>query len=596
LIKLDLPAIVDLPKYAGESEYPREFYANLEFRSLIVELGVSSPEAQQDLWVKCSRDILFWVNTFIYTYDPRLDPNVIPFISYPFQDKIILDVQDAIIDGEDYLIKKSRDMGLTWICLIVTLHFFIFKDRQSFLLLSRKEEMVDKTGDLDALMPKLDFMIEFLPKWMVSVDRRSMHLKNKLNGSVFDGDTMTADAGRGGRRTAVVQDEFASIVNGEAVNASTSSVTNCRIVPSTTKGRGTEFYKMESLKGIRKIICHWWLHPEKVKGAYRTIDGKLRSIWYDWMDGRNSRRIMAQEVDIDDGAAESQFFDATKIEHFRKNVARSPFNRGELKYERDDISDVTFMKSNTGRLLLWLYLGMDGFPHDDRRYVIGVDVSMGTGASNSVASILDEKTHDKVGEFATNTLTPAEFAKVVVALGRFFKGSAEEAFVLWEANGPGYIFGTEMQELNYSNFYYHTDDKSEKRKESDKPGWYSTKPGKINLLSQYQNAIESEPPMLVNYSLEAIEELEYYVYGKNGSVVHSQSDTTTDLSDTSANHGDRVIADSLAWKGIIVLQGSVYKPKEVTKTIDPNRAIPNTLSWRIKKYEEAQEEKSYGYC
>ena len=314
----------------------------------MIELAGSSDDMRADMWIKSSRDILFWVNTFIYTYDPRLDPNVIPFISYPFQDEIILEIQEAIIIGEDQLIKKARDMGLTWICLIVMLHFWVFKDMQSFLLLSRKEEMVDKKGDLDALMPKLDFMIQFLPKWMCVPDRLSMHLSNKLNGSVFDGDTMTADAGRGGRRTAVLQDEFASIANGEAVNASTSSVTNCRLIPSTSKGRGTEFYKMESLSGIRKIICHWWLHPEKVKGLYKTIEGKIRSIWYDWMDGRCSRRIMAQEVDIDDGAAESQFFNAQKIEFFRNNVAKLPYSRGELKYERDIIDEVDFMCSDTG--------------------------------------------------------------------------------------------------------------------------------------------------------------------------------------------------------------------------------------------------------
>jgi len=54
--------------------------------------------------------------------------------------------------------------------------------------------------------------------------------------------------------------------------------------------------------------------------------------------------------------------------------------------------------------------------------VVAVDISAGTGASNSVIVVGDKKTGEKVAEFASPYLKPHELAKLAVAIGKWFKG------------------------------------------------------------------------------------------------------------------------------------------------------------------------------
>ena len=65
------------------------------------------------------RDILFAFNVFFWTFDPRTKEKDLPFITYDFQDKAILEINDAIDKQEDLFADKSRDMGVSWIVLCV---------------------------------------------------------------------------------------------------------------------------------------------------------------------------------------------------------------------------------------------------------------------------------------------------------------------------------------------------------------------------------------------------------------------------------------------------------------------------------------------
>jgi hypothetical protein len=94
--------------YAG---VPKNFEENLKFRSQALDMAMSTPEVREELWIACSRDLLFYVNTFGWTYDPRKSKGVLPFITYPFQDEALLQIRDCVLDGRDLVVKKSRDTG-----------------------------------------------------------------------------------------------------------------------------------------------------------------------------------------------------------------------------------------------------------------------------------------------------------------------------------------------------------------------------------------------------------------------------------------------------------------------------------------------------
>ena len=101
-------------------------------------------------------------------------------------------------------------MGVSWMALIVMDWEWRFHDGRSFMLVSRKEDLVDDTQNDDCLFAKLDFIDKYLPNWLVPTQSRT-HL-NKTNletGSRFKGESTTGSIGVGGRNTAILLDEFA---------------------------------------------------------------------------------------------------------------------------------------------------------------------------------------------------------------------------------------------------------------------------------------------------------------------------------------------------------------------------------------------------
>tara|TARA_Y100001938_G_C7947264_1_gene357396 strand:- start:230 stop:733 length:504 start_codon:yes stop_codon:yes gene_type:complete len=128
-----------------------------------------------------------------------------------------------------------------------------------------------------------------------------------------------------------------------------------------------------------------------------------------------------------------------------------------------------------------------------------------------------------------------------------FRGKSETgAYLIWEANGPGRIFGDVVMEVGYGHIYYRRNDKSVSAKTSDIPGWYSTKEEKIALLGNYRRLLSNGK--FINRSREALKECLEYVFTQAGGVAHSRSRHSADPSGAKDNHGDRVIADSLAAK------------------------------------------------
>lgn len=80
-----------------------------------------------------------------------------------------------------------------------------------------------------------------------------------------------------------------------------------------------------------------------------------------------------------------------------------------------------------------LYFELDGHPVHGYEYVIGADVSGGTGNDYSVAQVLCVHTLEQVAMFRTNMLPPPDFARVLIALGQRYN----YAFLVPEANQHG---------------------------------------------------------------------------------------------------------------------------------------------------------------
>ena len=548
----------------------------------MIRLGSSSRKAAHDVWRMCSRDLLFYINTFCYTYDPRKEPSALPFITYDFQDTALQTINESI-NNEDLCIEKTRDMGASWMVLMVYEWRWHFRDLQAFLCASRVEDLVDSTENPDALFWKIDFVHRNQPKWLLpAMTRQQLHIGNTDNGSSIDGCSTTGDMGRAGRRTSVFLDEFGSVPNGYEALAATADVTKCRIFLSTPKGTSNAFYKIVK-SPTKKLRLHWTMHPEKSKGLYTAANGKSRSPWYDAeCKRRDHPQEIAQELDIDYLGSDYQFFNPGVLDSIQGRDVRSPYMVGELDY--DVVSDATsetltarkFSEVPGGRLRLWMRPNDDGSPPAGD-YCIGADISAGTGSSNSVLSVANRKTGEKVAELASPNLDPTDLGRYAVALARWLGG----AYLIWEANGPGRSFGNKVIHLGYRNVYHQTNERSLSKKTTDTPGWWATPENKEVLLTEYRQSLKDSK--FINRSYDAVEECRQYVFFQNGTIGHSASANNIDPTGARNQHGDRVIADALACKAVLSRPVIVEEKAE---------EIPvGSLAWRRQQAEDAARRK-----
>ena len=539
--------------------YCRTLKDNIIARKKFIARGARDPDFARTLMRYCASDPHFFFNFFLYTFDPRKKGvRLLPFVTWPYQDDSIDRANQAIDDGVGLLSEKSRDMGATYVKTGVFFHRWLFTDMSSFLFLSRKEDLVDTRNDPDSLMGKIDLYLKHLPPWMTpAVERRDLQCLNLETGSLISGESTNSDAGRGGRRTAICADEFASVPNAREVYAACQQNTASFQPVSTPKGRGNMFYDLSRNPAFRKERLHWTLHPAKSKGLYTfqnkqltildtaypfprdypfKLDGKIRSVWYDQQEAEIGHpSIVAQELDIDYLGGDAQYFDSKEIDRIMCSTGYSPVARGEIRAGK-------WESEPNGRLVTWL-------PPDDllrllegeigNPFVVSVDIAQGTGASNSVISIGHRKTRRKVGSFVSATTLPSDLADIAISICDWLGG----AFLIWEANGAGRVFGTRIQEIGYSNVYWHT--LSSSRSSEMKAGYWTSSENKQSLLGEYRRAILSGD--YVTHDKEEFAECLDYVFTPDGGVMHVASTQKDDPSGAKANHGDRVISAALLW-------------------------------------------------
>lgn len=586
---------------------PKEIHANLRWRAAVHKRVAEDPEFAQAMIQACAKDPLFFINGWAWTYDPR--PEIggvrrpfakLPFILYPFQEDAIKSLCRAL-GGEDILVEKSRDMGASWLCVISVFWAWRFRTGLSFLLGSRVEGYVDDPGNPKSMFWKIDYLLNNMPSWLRPAGynpgehRRKLHIENPENGSVIDGESTNANFARGDRRTAIVLDEFAAVEAGHRILNATRDATACRIFNSTPAGTNNAFYAIRET-GIKKLRLHWSIHPLKSVGLYTTdehgklkvldpkgypkkgdgepfvpiLDGKLRSPWYDNECKRaaNTQEI-AQELDIDYLGSSFQYFNSDLVHQRIREHARPPILVGDLEYDEETAEPIGFRENPEGNLKLWFLLDRNNDPPKDHKYSLGIDVSAGTGASNSAAAGWDITTHEKVVEYVNPFIRPESLAKQVIAIARWLGN----AYVIWESGGPGRQFGSRVNDLQYRNVYLRRRDEAISGKVSDIPGVAQTKETKNLILGAYRAAIEKG--YAVNRSKEALEETLEYIFDNANGVTHSRATDKADPSGAKSNHGDRAMADALAWKGIM---DRTTNPKESEK---PDIPI-GSLAWRNK--------------
>ena len=283
-----------------------------------------------------SRNPLWWISTFVWTYDPRVDelvePSTMPFVVYDFQEEIVLlflgEPGYRRGDGSLFpmLIDKSRIMGLSWIAVASMAYGLLFRS-VTYGIMTRKGAELDSSSP-SSLMGKLDFLFDRLPPWMLDKEelvagrRKSNPHQFVYRGSFIEGDLTTEDAFRGQRHTRTVIDEGASVPKLEAVLASVQGVTKAPVIITTPKGKNY-FYKM--VMGLKfKVIPHHvplkealkeksgWLH----RRYHYTVHPYYTQEWADALRAEMSEFSWAQEYEISyDQSVEGRIWPAFNKAH-----------------------------------------------------------------------------------------------------------------------------------------------------------------------------------------------------------------------------------------------------------------------------------------
>jgi hypothetical protein len=583
---------------------PKERRRNVKFRRWLLLKCRDDLALRQAVWAACRADPLFYVNAFVWTFDPRLDTKTVPFATFPVQDEAIRVMLACIREGRDLVIEKSRDMGASWISLTVMEYLWHFHPGFTFLMVSRKEDLVDKPGDPGSLFWKVDFIHKHLPTWLMPPGwnpkdhRKRMHFDNPALGGTIDGEATTGAASVGDRRSAIFLDEFSRMEGdvGWQILGGTADATRCRIFNFTPWGTGNAAYSLARRGDMRKLRLHWSDHPEKAAGLYRydteakkletldagfpfpadypfVLDGKLRSPWYDGECQRRANdREVAQMLDIDYLGSAYQFYDSSVIDALRRQDARAPLWQGDVLCDEAGRFEGLIEKEG-GPLRLWMNPTTHGkIPFG--KFAAGADIAAGTGATNSCLSVVNCETGEKVAEYATPYARPEQFARTCVALCRAFgDGAGEGCRFIWEQQGPGIVFGLEIIRLGYRNVYYRRNEQSLSKKESDTPGWYPSPDNKRSVHERYRAALAQRK--FVNRSAEALAECLAYVVAATGHVEYGGGAAGDDPTGARVNHGDRVVADALAWK-------LAEEVPQAARTENPDEPPVKSLAWRRK--------------
>ncbi|MCK9497813.1 MAG: hypothetical protein M0Q27_03275, partial [Candidatus Colwellbacteria bacterium] len=551
----------------------------------------------------------------------------LPFILWSIQRPAVQRIVHGIRFGGDLLMDKSREMGATWILLGAFLVEWLLNPDTTLMVISRKEEYVWKKGNPDTLFWKLEYMLKRLPLWvMPKYTMPERHLENLDNGSVIDGESTNADVGAGGRRAAIMCDEFSRVNFADAQNIADtiSDTTECRIFNSTPTSRGHPFGQLRFSGTIEVYALPWWEHPDKIEGAYESpnldeiiihdiayyrkrwpdifVDirpGKpfrysqweqhlllrfadredleslrfvangndpadrryfsptgRRSPWYDEQCDRRTPRDKATNIDMDYIGAGDVVFNPLVLRQMLDKYARPPVVEGEIGFSviNDTISGIQFTPHFGRRRLKWWTPLAGARPDQLHNYIVGCDISMGTGQSNSVACIYDCNLHTKVGRWTCPNTPPTHFAEVVVALCRWVGGASGTPFLLWEGPGPGQTFGKRVWQLGYDFIYYTREEKGVRRKRKNSVGWYPSGDNKLNLLVELDAAYDAVfrkdmgQMAFINPDAKALREAEDYIFYTEKSGI-GPSQCQSDEGGAAAAHGDCVIADALCCLG-----------------------------------------------
>jgi len=295
-------------------------------RERMMNKCLRDPKTLKAFVEECKENPIFWMQYTAWAYDPRKNAASIeePFIPWEFQEEAIEHLVNSLqraqnenLFRENIVIDKARDMGASFVVLYVFQWFWQFHG-SSFIIGSRKEEEVDKIGDMDTPFEKLRFNIIRQPEFLLppgfDIQSKKFSKERLLStkppgegGAQIVGESSNENFGRGGRALAAFCDEMPKWEFDEQSWRSLSGTVKVRIAVGTPDGPFNKFAKMvhpefcspgEKPEKVTHIRFHWYRHPDRCEGL-EVRNGQAWSPWLEMMQSNNDAETMAKEYLLD---------------------------------------------------------------------------------------------------------------------------------------------------------------------------------------------------------------------------------------------------------------------------------------------------------
>lgn len=250
----------------------------------------------------CAQDIFYWFHWYAWTFDPRnLSedpplPAIIPFDLFPRQVELINWFFEMMRCREDGCLKKSRDIGFTYLAAGFAWWHWRFRPGFKISFCSNLAILVDELGNPDTIFEKIRFLYKNLPRWMLpkgfepKTHDKVRLLINPDNNAVIRGEG-GEEAGRGGRSTMYFVDEAAHIEHAERVDSATLANCDCRIWGSSINPQN------ENNLFQRKYTT---FPPERVFRYHYSDDPRKTAEWAEKKCKNTTPENWASQYEIDD--------------------------------------------------------------------------------------------------------------------------------------------------------------------------------------------------------------------------------------------------------------------------------------------------------
>lgn len=412
-----------------------------------------------DILKKASVDPFFF-SQFVKVIHPVRGK--VPFNLYPYQNAVL---RDFLLHRFN-IVLKFRQAGLTELIAMFCLWYAMYQPFKNIQIISIKDRVAKR------VLRRIKGMYMNLPDYLKQpvVNGRSTDIGTATeiefaNGSMITSIPTTEEAGRSEAVSLLVIDEAAIVRWMGTIWAAafpTLSTGGRAIINSTPYGVGNWYHKtwVEALTGdsqFNPIRLRWQMHPER------------DAAWYKEMRAELGPRRTAQEIDGDFLASGLTVFDLQDIKALEDLL---PENRPiRTEHVKGDY-----------------YIRVYKEALKTEKYFIGSDVSTGRANDSSAFTIFNQWGEEYAsfkGKIPTNDL-----ADILGKKGMEYN----QAMLAPETNDIGAAVTDKLQAQGYPNLYYtktfiKKKGQSQKKEETDIPGWYTSKKSRPIIIDGLEEDI-----------------------------------------------------------------------------------------------------------